>query len=242
MNTQATKYRPYLLSYMSFLNTTVYEKDYEFSNEELRAATPQSITRWMHVKAYGVEEIGQNDRALCRSSTIEMCKKAVSYFMPHKTAAWNTETQFGNPTKSKEVNDLVKYMKKNEVRNKGQQSKAKRPLTQQEYRKALAILFSKTTFPLRYRLPAMMKLQYNLITRSDELGHFKTEHLNYHSDPRFRSFALEMKVFWSKNVLEERDCPNQILLGSMDPSYCILLSLSLYLEFIWNTGLKTVTV
>jgi hypothetical protein len=37
-------------------------------------------------------------------------------------------------------------------------------------------------------------------------------------------------VSWSKNVMEERDCPDQILLGSNDTDFCVLLALSCYLE------------
>jgi hypothetical protein len=43
-------------------------------------------------------------------------------------------------------------------------------------------------------------------------------------------FAMPTKVRWSKNVMEERTCPDQILLGSMDPIFCILANLGLYLE------------
>ena len=88
----------------------------------------------------------------------------------------------------------------------------------------------------------MMKFQYHMIARSDDLGHFKTADLRSHSDPRFRSFALQIQVFWSKNVMEERQCPDQILFGSMDPSYCILLSLSIYLEtwFSNHNGLSSI--
>ena len=35
---------------------------------------------------------------------------------------------------------------------------------------------------------------------------------------------------WSKNVLEERHCPSQIIMGSNDPNFCVLMNLSLYLE------------
>ena len=35
-----------------------------------------------------------------------------------------------------------------------------------------------------------------------------------------------------KNIHEERQCPDQILLGSMDIDFCVLLGLSIYLE-VW---------
>jgi hypothetical protein len=82
----------------------------------------------------------------------------------------------------------------------------------------------------------MMNFQYHLIMRSNNVGHFKIEHLMAHATEEFKDFALELRVFWSKNVLEERDCPEQILLGSMEHQYCMLLSLSLYLEQWFSSG------
>ena len=38
---------------------------------------------------------------------------------------------------------------------------------------------------------------------------------------------------WSKNVLEERDAPDQNIIGSMDRQYCILLALAIFLE-VWT--------
>jgi hypothetical protein len=224
----------------------VYPKDYAFAEKEIERellkATPETVTRWMRVYAFGTDAISPTDQPKCRSSTIAMCKKALSWYMPHRTVAWNIQASTGNPTKSREVNDLIKYLKRKEVRKTGQQSCAKRALEESEFRKALTILSSKNSFHLRYRIATMMKFQYHLITRSDDLGHFKIKDLHCHSDPRFCSFALQMKVFWSKNVLEERDCPDQILLGSMDSTYCLLLALAIYLES-WFTsadGLRSV--
>jgi hypothetical protein len=87
----------------------------------------------------------------------------------------------------------------------------------------------------------MLLYQYHLIARCDDVSHFKIRDLHGHTDPSFASFALQMKVTWSKNVLEERDCRDQIFFGSFDVQYCLLLSLSIYLE-LWfsdnvvNTG------
>ena len=45
------------------------------------------------------------------------------------------------------------------------------------------------------------------------------------------------QMCWSKNINEERDAPKQILLGAMNPKYCVLLKLGCYLEH-W-TGSNT---
>ena len=156
--------------------------------------------------------------------------------MPHRDPAWNTQTLFGNPTKSKNVNDLIKFVKLKEVRREGKESSARRALTQIEFRTAIRMLSTMSDFKFSHRITTMMKLQYHLISRCDDLGHFRTLDLHGHSDNRYREFALEMKVTWSKNLHEEWACPEQILLGSMDTEYCLLLALSTYLESWLNTG------
>ncbi len=42
--------------------------------------------------------------------------------------------------------------------------------------------------------------------------------------------ALKTRMNWSKNVTEERDAPCQVILGSMDTVFCVLASLSLWME------------
>ena len=78
----------------------------------------------------------------------------------------------------------------------------------------------------------MILLQYYLIARCDDVGHFLIRDLHGHTDPRYSSFTLQCKVSWSKNVYEERDCPDQIFFGAFDSQYCLLLALSIYLE-VW---------
>jgi hypothetical protein len=44
-------------------------------------------------------------------------------------------------------------------------------------------------------------------------------------------FVLRCRLSWSKNVNEERDAPNQILIdGAMDSNYCALLALAITQE------------
>jgi len=50
------------------------------------------------------------------------------------------------------------------------------------------------------------------------------------------NFALQQQISWSKNVMEERDCPDQILMGVMDPHFCTLLLLGAYLEMTFMMG------
>ena len=66
-----------------------------------------------------------------------------------------------------------------------------------------------------------------MIGRLDDIMKMKFENLisnmNY-------NFALNVKICWSKNIIEERDSPVQIVIGSMDERIGTLLHLSIYLE------------
>lgn len=74
----------------------------------------------------------------------------------------------------------------------------------------------------------MMALwQCHLIGRVDDVANFKV------ADPHSCGdcdFAPKTKVRWSKNVLEERQCPPQILLASNDPEFCLFIDFGIHLE------------
>ena len=89
------------------------------------------------------------------------------------------------------------------------------------------MLEGKGLFDTKYRYTCMLRQQFQFFGRGDDVCHLEREGLRHHPD---FDFALSQKVEWSKNVLEERECPPQILLGAMDPDWCVLLSLGLYLE------------
>jgi hypothetical protein len=63
--------------------------------------------------------------------------------------------------------------------------------------------------------------------RADDLCHFLIDDARGH--PTF-DFAIQTKVRWSKNIGSEEGCHPQILMGSMDPAFCIQLRLVMYLE------------
>ena len=51
------------------------------------------------------------------------------------------------------------------------------------------------------KVTTMCKLQFHIIGRADDLSNIETPDLREHS--KFGDFALQTKVSWSKNVLEE---------------------------------------
>lgn len=66
----------------------------------------------------------------------------------------------------------------------------------------------------------MEKFQFAVIGRTDDVSNIEGRDLLFHDD---FDFGLKTKVKWIKNVMEERGCPDQALLGAHDIDLCILL-------------------
>ena len=79
----------------------------------------------------------------------------------------------------------------------------------------------------------MLKFIFHLIARDDDASHIKKENLVVSTQ---YPWTLTVKLRWSKNVNEPRDCPHQILLGVMDVRYCVLLSMAIFLEYWIESG------
>jgi hypothetical protein len=215
------------------------EKDHVFSQDELVALTPSDIKRWMCVKACGMPEPGPDDHPTeCRSSSIEFWKKAISSFMPNGLMQWNVISNVGNPTKSIEVNDLVKAVKKKEVRKLGKASSARRPLQHDEFQDVPAFPKGHDDPMKRFALPGFFIFRCNLIARIDDTSKFKFENLTHCHD--FDSI-LKGRLNWSKNVHEERDAPNQIILGAMDRRHCNLGGLAIHHDVFIVSGAGALT-
>ena len=66
-----------------------------------------------------------------------------------------------------------------------------------------------------------------MISRIDCATQAQLENLKAHDQ---FDFTLKTKLNWSKNVLEERDAPWQVVIASMNPIYCVHVSLGVWLE------------
>ncbi len=226
-------YKAILVHFMSYVSGHAYDKDYEFSQEELGALNPMDVKKYMCMKAYGTAEPNRDDHPLfARSSTLMFWKKAISFYMPNKLMAWNAIAQVGNPTRSVEVNELIKTVKKQEVRKQGKLSTARRAITHPKFLRMLDYLKEDEDAMRKYGLPSLFVFQYNLIARIDDTCQFLVSNLTASSD---FDFVLRSRLNWSKNVHEERDAPNQILLGAIDFRYCVLLTLAIHLEVFLGT-------
>ena len=132
-----------------------------------------------------------------RSGTIEVMKKAVSWYMPDRVTGWNSSTLSGNPTKSTVVNDFLKFVKKMEVRRVALPSSAVDPLMMHHFRAALRVLeLDPHNFGNYYRFTCMIKFQYHLIGRCDDMGNFLIRDIHAHSNEKLSLIALQTSEQW----------------------------------------------
>jgi hypothetical protein len=143
---------------------------------------------------------------------------------------WNFETQTGNPTKSREVNDVIRAVRKKEVRHQGRASNARRHFELSELTDILEICHNAgEDDPKRYWLACYLKFQFHMIARNDDISHVYAESIM----PNLQHpFTLKTRLRWAKNVNEERDAPEQIVMGANNWRFCVLLALAIYME-IW---------
>jgi len=223
------QYRPHLAKFFSWKDGIEYGNNFQPVPAAFNGVTPHMLCRYLKFLAYGTETPGPDDHpTLRRASGLAFVKKALSYFWADNTTPWNTAAQSGNPTMSKEINNLIKEVKKLEVRKQGKKSNAKRDMKRAEFKKTLRLLEAARGFANQYKTTAMLKLQFHLIARMDDICNLESADLREHE--QFGAFALQTSVAWSKNVNEERDCPPQIILGANDPDFCSLIALAGYLE------------
>ena len=228
--TQVRLYHDYLRAMMQHRNQRDYPKMYHFTPTELSAVTPDDIYKWMCLKVYGFEDPDIDDKpTLGRSTSLAYYKKAISFFMPNKRMTWNEITNQGNPTRSAKVNDLIKAVRKKEVRGQGKESSEDRPFELIEIQFIFVVLHSNTDFERRYLHSTLFKFQIHMIARLDDTCHLLKSSMM--PCDQF-DFAVITRLRWSKNVNTEDQAPEQIMLASMDHRYCIHLALAICLE-IW---------
>ena len=232
-SSQRLRYHAVLVEFMEYKNATTYAADKTFTSEELLTIVPQDIRKWMAFRVFGKEDPSDTDNPIhARSSSLTFWKKSISSFMPNKGVGWivdgaDPNIGRGNPTRSNEINSLIQAVRRKETRRIGKPSQADRAFIKAEYVQAVDLLSCHGHLIDRLRHVAMLNFQYHLIGRSDDTAHVRKN--CFKASAQFSGY-LTVKLRWSKNVMEERDCPQQIIMGSMNPRYCVLVSLSLFLE------------
>ena len=225
-------YKPILVWLLSYLDNVQYANDTEFMDECLLQIMPQHILWWLNIKTFGIPDpLLDANPIFAWANSIMYWKKVISFFMPHHLEAWSTAHQEGNLMKSKELNDLISWVKKKEVHKQGVPPKDWQPLTEGKYRQMQTILceLAESGNIIWYGIPAMNNFQVHMISQIDCTCQWQTQHFKLHDV--FPDFATKAKLSWSKNVNQEGDCPWQIVLGSMDPVFCVLVSTAIWLEY-----------
>ena len=132
--------------------------------------------------------------------------------------------------------DLLKAVKKKEVRKQGAKSRVRRPMIGKEFESMHKLLREsdndrRTTAHAsswkRYGISAIVNFQFHMISRIDDSTQAILDHVRVHD--KF-SHSLKVRLNWLKNVNDERNAPFQIVLGSMNHVLCVLWTLALWLE------------
>jgi hypothetical protein len=236
------KYYPILRSFFMWKDkdkNIVYDTDHTFLPNDLARITPEDVVQWFNLLAYGTETPGPEDRPDKRSTGLAFNKKAISYYIVDNSVPWNSQAKIGNPTMSKMVNKCIALVRKHECRHEGKVSNAKRDLKRSEFKLTLELLQNDRSFLYKHKIPTMLKLQFHIIARTDDICNMMMRDIREHE--KYGEFALQTKVAWSKNVTDERQCPDQIILGCNDPDFCVLMSLAGYMEARFTDNLGDAT-
>jgi hypothetical protein len=95
------------------------------SMEVLAAMTPNDVLRYMNLKTFRTTlSPGNANPTSARANTLEVNKRAISFFMPNRDKRSATRME-GNPThQSMQVNSLIKRVRKKEAMKQGVKSEA----------------------------------------------------------------------------------------------------------------------
>jgi hypothetical protein len=239
MDSVTPKYKSTLDQLMTFLHRDGamdgavggrYTRNRQYTVDELIAITPEDIVRWMTWKAYGENPAPGAGPTFARSNSLAFYKKAISHFMPNINLNWNSVTKDGNPTKSPPVNKFIAKVKKAEARNEGAESQVRRSMSESEFlllHDLLKLGNPSNQLLWRFGIPALINYQFHMMARIDDVTQVVLRHIRVHDH---FSDALKTRLNWSKNVLDERDAPWQVMLGSLNHKCCVYISLGLWLE------------
>jgi hypothetical protein len=129
----------------------------------------------MNLKSFGVPKRATNSdtvRPMVRANTLAFWKKAISFSMPNRLHGWRSGTIDGCPTKSAEVNNFIKTIKRMETRRQGAVSQTRRPMQERclhaIFKTVGGASLSGRSLVWKYGMPALMDFQFHLIARIDD--------------------------------------------------------------------------
>ena len=195
-----------------------------FPQAELITHSDNDVRNYLSFVAYGTDTPDPDAVAISRADTLLAHKSAISVFMPRQGMEWDPVTQQGNPTFSTAVRDFISFIRRRETRGEGAPSHARRPIQHSELMSlfiAAHLAFGAQPASL-YLLIGVVAMQWHIIGRIDDSMRLGFDTITHSvSFP----FALIFKMCASKNIRNERQLAEQIMLGSMNPLLCVLLNL-----------------
>ena len=199
-------------------------------NTYLLQITDVDVVKYLNLRAFGKENPSEGDLPTYgRANTLKCIKKKLSFFMPRKNVVWDEITKQGNPTRSIAVNKVLAVVTKYEVRRQGVASQARREIEYDEFLQLMELIKIEPTLneKEKYRIGSILSLQWHMIARIDDM--MKLQLRNIFSSRQFADVLL-IQMRWSKNITEEREAPQQFILGSMEERICPLLNLAVHSE------------
>ena len=192
-----------LLKVIGYLDGATYPKGSVISSEQLQRVTPKDLMRYFNKITFDSEDPGEDASPTVRSSSLEFYKKALSFYMPNRLMVWNEISNCGNPTRCTLINDLIKRVKKMEVRKQGVPSRARRPMTHEEYKATLTELKeyqrndeNGSMNPIwNFGCVASLNFQLHMIARIDDSMNFRMS--NFKKSSSFPSY-IQGRLNWSK--------------------------------------------
>ena len=140
---------------------------------------------------FGEPNPGPNSRPTeGRSSSLEYYKKAISYYMPNQHIGWDMEAERGNPTRSLEVQNLIKSIKRLEVRRQGKPSAARRPMEMEEMRQLVDLAMASDRNQTKYYFLSYLKYQFHLMARNDCTAHLDVDGIMGNPQHRLRGLSI----------------------------------------------------
>ena len=192
------------------LSTTQYHR---FEDAESRAITPNSICRYIKLKAFGNANADTEREypTVGRASSWAQYKKSISNFMLDDYP-YQEDQRRGNPTRSKRITLLIKAIKKAEVQGKGAASQARSPFTDPEYRRIMHIIEGIGDIGKRLFCSAVLRYQLAMGARVDDTAKLSKTNIKCNSEPALEQLSLTTKLCWSKNIQEEKQGMYMMLL------------------------------
>eukprot|EP00957_Ditylum_brightwellii_P106088 8092094-Ditylum_brightwellii.AAC.1 len=148
------------------------------------------------MKIYGKDDLSpiNNPTKGCNTS-LKYYIMTLSYLMPNHQMVWNELMKVGNPTNSKDVNDLIGVVILKEIWKQGQPLYSDQSFEEPDVEQAMQILLSFPDFLKRRKYATMFMFQIHFVACLDDTCHVKKENIT----PCFQfPIALLCHLCWSK--------------------------------------------